>query len=267
MQDYSFGKVLGSGHYGCVREALAPDGTRVAIKTVEESKVKRWCITGGPGWKRRTRIPTEVAVMKSLEGVDGVVHLREYRRCGTRHHLVMDRPPGTLDLFNHLEGREDKRLPEEEARRVVGGVLGTLLKVHRAGVLYRDVKEENVLVRPDTLQTWLVDFGVSSRRREGGATTRKFVGSEFCKPPELFLTGRYDPERAEVWALGVMTYNVLTGQELFCNAAEIVGRRAVPPEWLSEEGVHFMERALEKDPSERAKLEELVSMPWAIVGN
>lgn len=101
-------------------------------------------------------VPSEVAFLNHLAGVKGVVQLRDYWVKEQRHYLVMDKPENAIDLFDYVThvGKVD----EKTARDIFFQVLHILYRVRLRGIFHLDIKEENILINPDTKEVWLIDF-------------------------------------------------------------------------------------------------------------
>lgn len=104
------------------------------------------------------------------------------------------------------------RLDVNEARRVIAQVASGLIAVHQLGVIHRDVKAANVIVRPDG-GVKLLDFGIARPVENAPALTSSglVMGTPSSMAPEQ-LRGEELDQRADVYALGVLFYQILTGQ-------------------------------------------------------
>lgn len=118
--------------------------------------------------------------------------------------------------------------------------------VHRAGVVHRDVKEANILVRQEDGEAVLVDFGVSGHEQAARVTPGRMPpGTPEYRSPEAWRfvreytresSARYQPAPADdLYALGVVLYWLLTDDLLFCAGGEVdaeavLHQRPVPPE-------------------------------------
>jgi tRNA A-37 threonylcarbamoyl transferase component Bud32 len=160
-------------------------------------------------------------------------------------------PDGGAYLVMELVRGEDLRrvlnreghLPPSRAARILSHVGAAIDAAHRAGILHRDVKPENVLVTDGDSAVKVLDFGIAKlisddRREETGALSTLLtvegtvVGTPAYMAPEQ-LRGQTLDERSDVFSLGVMTFEMLTGDLPFGRGslAEIVLRQArgVPP--------------------------------------
>ena len=105
-------------------------------------------------------------------------------------------------------------MPARKALAVMEPVLGALAAAHRAGLVHRDVKPENVLISSDGRQIKVADFGlaraVTSETQH--TSTGVLIGTVSYLAPELVTDGTADA-RADVYAAGVLLYELLTGQK------------------------------------------------------
>jgi len=109
-------------------------------------------------------MPREVYCLQrvGLQHVDNVAALLDYYYDG-RHSsyiLVMERLERGQDLFDYITLRG--RLNEPEARYLMSQILDTVIQLDDAGIVHRDIKDENIVVDVDSKQVRLVDFGSAS---------------------------------------------------------------------------------------------------------
>jgi len=126
-------------------------------------------------------------------------------------YLVMEYVPGrTLRALL----RERGWLPWQEALRVMDPVLAGLAAAHRAGIVHRDVKPENVLITADG-RVKVVDFGLARASAAVGNTRAgMIIGSVSYIAPEQ-VTGAPTDARTDVYAAGIMLFEMLTGRVPF----------------------------------------------------
>ena len=146
-------------------------------------------------------------------------------------YLVMELLDGE-SVADLLERR--RRLPQEQAIALCLHVLDALEAAHRAGVVHRDLKPENVLlVRGPAGEPWpkLIDFGIARLGRFGPAALRQTIqgtvmGTPYYMAPEQ-ARGALDIDgRADLYALGVMLFELVTGKLPFTgdNPAQVLTR-------------------------------------------
>jgi serine/threonine protein kinase/beta-lactam-binding protein with PASTA domain len=125
--------------------------------------------------------------------------------------LVMEYVPG-LTLRDLI--RKEAPMAPAKALAVIEPVLSALAAAHDAGILHRDVKPENVLLADDG-RIKVADFGLSraiNSETQHTATGGVLIGTVSYLAPELVVNGHADA-RADVYAAGVMIYEMLTGHK------------------------------------------------------
>ena len=111
---------------------------------------------------------------------------------------------------------EQGRLPAERAVRITLNICDVLTYIHNHGIVHRNLKPENILV-DDEDHIKLINFGVAAKtgaRRITFTNLSQVVGiSEYLSPEEL--NGKRGDERSDIYALGVILYEMLTGRTPF----------------------------------------------------
>jgi serine/threonine protein kinase, bacterial len=163
---------------------------------------------------------------------------------GTLRELLIERGP----------------MPPHAVAAVLRPVLGGLAAAHRAGLVHRDVKPENVLISDDG-EVKIVDFGLVRAVAAAGITsTSVILGTAAYLSPEQVRDGDASP-RSDVYAVGIVAYELLTGQTPFTgdSALSIAYQRLdtdVPPPSTMINGVpaqfdELVRRATARDPADR----------------
>lgn len=165
----------------------------------------------------------EVILLKKLTNVDGVSKMLEvYDLDGAWQIVMAGNSPRTLDLFDYICKRG--YLTEGESAFIMYQLVGILLQCHEAGVIHRDLKDENILIDPDTFKICLIDFG-SGSFLHGGIYT-DFDGTRVYSPPEWIETGEYYGKAAEVWTVGILLFDMINGDIPFNSDNEILSGQA-----------------------------------------
>ncbi|CAN5632474.1 protein kinase [soil metagenome] len=156
--------------------------------------------------------------------------------------------------------RERGPMPPHAATAVLRPVLGGLAVAHRAGLVHRDVKPENVLISDDG-EVKLADFGLVRAVAEAGITsTSVILGTAAYLSPEQVSSGNAGP-RSDVYSVGILAYELLTGVTPFTgdNALTVAYQRmdndvAAPSTVIDGVPPQFDElvlRATARDPADR----------------
>jgi eukaryotic-like serine/threonine-protein kinase len=233
----------GMAHIYKVRYAPGADGTRREAEFPMAMKIPR--MTAGDGAENIVSFEIEQQIMPALTGpyVPRFVAAGDLSRTP---YLVMEYVQG-LTLDHWLE-RDEPLTPQEMARLGVA-MAKAAHSLHRQNVCHLDLKPANVLIRPDG-SALLLDFGLSCHAHYPdllAEALRKAVGSPIWIAPEQVVGVRGDP-RSDVFAIGVMLYQLATGETPFGEPATDAGMRQrlwmdpVPPrkrrpdlpEWLQE---------------------------------
>ncbi|MCD7102060.1 PASTA domain-containing protein [Pseudoclavibacter sp. 13-3] len=129
-------------------------------------------------------------------------------------YLVLEYVPGqTLRHLLHQQGR----LTPQVALEVLAQVLEGLAAAHQAGLMHRDLKPENILISPDG-RVKIADFGLARAVESSTSATSALIGTVAYLSPELLRRGTAD-ERSDIYALGIMLFEMLTGEQPFTGSA------------------------------------------------
>jgi eukaryotic-like serine/threonine-protein kinase len=129
-------------------------------------------------------------------------------------YLVMEYLPG-ITLRDLL--KDYTRLTPEQTIDILDAVLAGLAAAHKAGIVHRDLKPENVLLADDG-RIKLGDFGLARAASANTATGQALLGTIAYLSPELVTRGVADA-RSDIYALGIMAYEMLTGEQPYVGEA------------------------------------------------
>jgi len=203
------------------------------------------------------RFNREAEIGKKLDHPGVVKVLNDEER--SRRYMVLEWVDGKLlrQILNEV-----KKLPAERAIKITLGLCKTLDYIHSQGVVHRDLKPENIMVDKED-RTKLIDFGIAanagSRRLTFAKLTEAMGTPDYISPEQV--KGKRGDARSDIYALGVMFYEMLTGKVPFTgpNPFVIMNERLlnnpIPPREvnpeISPELQEIIYRALERDPKKR----------------
>jgi hypothetical protein len=237
-------KSLGSGATANVCLCERADKTQVVLKVLKAE--------GSGDSDLLSRFVQEYFAASSIDS-PYVAKVFEHGFSETHAYIVMEYFPAG-DLRARIQ--RDRPAPEE-ALIIVGSILSALTSVHAAGIIHRDLKPANVMFREDGTIA-LVDFGSARRDADPVAKTLAgvVIGTPYYLSPEQALGGTAD-ERSDLYSVGVMLYELLTGQRMYA-AATLVGlfemhKKAPIPKLPEPFTRHqpFLERLVAKSPELR----------------
>lgn len=193
---------IAQGAMSVIYEAESPSGKIVALKMLKHHMAL--------DQEAKTRFLREADILKSLEHPNIVRFFESNDAFGTSCHMLEH--CGSATLADAIA----KQAPfsEKLVRRVIGQLASALSYAHNMGVVHRDLKPSNILLRDDG-SVLLIDFGLSRSSRSMALTQwGEILGTPGYMPPEQ-LVGTPVNESADLYALGCITYEMLTGRPLF----------------------------------------------------
>ena len=238
---------LGRGAQSVVYLARDPHLQRqVAIKTLHFSR---------PDARQNRQLLEEARVVSQLRH-PSIVPIFEAAEEQGDLYLVFQYVPGK-NLAEYLQ--LSAGLTPARAIAIMQPILDALAHAHAAGIIHRDLKPSNILIDDDGVPR-VMDFGIATRA-EGLATDGgQLVGTPAYMAPEYILQ-RTSSERSDIFAAGLVLYELLTGQRALPGSdikqvmRQIAGEDIkLPPAAsaaLDERLVHLLYRALARDPQER----------------
>ncbi|KAI9828667.1 MAG: hypothetical protein M1832_001770 [Thelocarpon impressellum] len=255
---YRFGKTLGAGTYGIVREATCPDG-KVAIKIILKKNVKG----------NEQMVYDELEMLQRMNHPH-IVRFRDWFESRDKYYIVTQLATGG-ELFDRI--CEWGKFTEKDASQTIKQVLEAVDYLHENNVVHRDLKPENLLYLTNAADSPLVlaDFGIAKMLDSKDEVLTTMAGSFGYAAPEIMLKkGHGKP--VDMWSLGVITYTLLCGYSPFrseslpelveeCRSGRIVfhGRY-----WkdVSQDAKDFIEDLLQPVPEDRSTSTEALKHTW-----
>ncbi|MCQ2817389.1 MAG: protein kinase [archaeon] len=246
---------LGSGASGTVCEAEDSKGNKYAIKRINKSSIKsKQSIIKEAEFNRKFQHPNIIKCYEIYEDNDTISFVLELAEGGDLFDLIVNSPKSKLPLYITIILLEQ--------------ILDTVSFLHNEQkVIHRDIKPENLMVqinKDNMPMIKVIDFGLSEYKPiKGDINTylTDFVGTPAYAAPELANRYPYD-EMVDMWAIGVLLFNMMTGYEPFSSNCEDTLKeqilfREVPFDKIEYEDMrNLCKKLLERDSDKRLKAKE-----------
>ncbi|KAJ1805565.1 Serine/threonine kinase [Coemansia sp. RSA 2523] len=247
FENFKFVKVLGKGNFGKVMLSEEKGtGKLYAIKVL-----KKEFIVENDEFDS-TRSEKRVLLIANQDRHPFLVGLHSCFQTSNHIFFVMEYISGG-DLMMHVQKKGS--FGERQAKFFACEILLGLAYFHKAGIIYRDLKLDNILLDNEG-HVKIADYGLCKENMGYGQTTITFCGTPEFMAPEIVLEQRYG-RAVDWWAFGVLIYEMILGTSPFHGEDEneifdsILEDEILYPVRMSRDSVFICQALLEKDPSKR----------------
>eukprot|EP00659_Diplonema_papillatum_P006532 gene6532-9978_t len=245
MNNYQIYEEIGRGRHSTVYKGrLKKSVEYYAIKSVDKAQ--------------RSRVLNEVTMLHQLCHPN-ILHFFHWYETNNHLWLIEEYCTGS-DVFTLI--KQDNSLPEETLATFASDLLAALNFIHSRGIIYCDLKPSNILIDAHGFLK-LSDFGLACHIDDVTPGKRK-IGTPSYMAPEVFVEGGVLSFATDLWALGIVLYEIFVGvppfadQKLDALIQKIVYSDYQRPTGGSAGLLEVLEGLLQKDPLERAG--------WAVLG-
>lgn len=257
---YIVGKVVGEGAFGITYVAFDKKlEMKVAIKEFYPRKyakrvgnaVELHSQEGLDIVALREEMISEARSLAKLDQLEGVVEVKDYFRDNNTIYIVMEYIEG-INLKDYMN-QNGGRLQVPITKRMMRPVIESLMQVHNAGMIHRDISPDNIMVTPEGKMK-LIDFGTA---KESNDTNTLALGKKGYAPPEQFAKNGNQGTWTDVYALAATYYACIVGKKPPVSTERLKNDTLVYPSQMGisinpiEEEALIM--ALSPDPNARFK--------------
>ncbi|CAI5702446.1 unnamed protein product [Peronospora effusa] len=260
-EQYTLGKVIGSGTFSVVRVAVHnPSSQRYAIKCIKRDGLVAEDIEA---------LTTEIAILKQMNHPN-IMILHDFFVEDKFYYLVTEFMEGG-ELFDRIV--EKSYYNEREARDLVKLLLEAIKYCHDANIVHRDLKPENLLLtsKDDDASIKLADFGFAKKVEFDTVGLVTACGTPGYVAPEI-LEGKPYGKTVDIWSIGVITYILLCGYPPFHDDNHNALFKKIKkgtfqfdsPYWdhVSDDAKDLISQMLVVDPEKRATVDQLLAHRW-----
>jgi len=251
IEHYQILEELGKGGMGVVYKALNVNLDKfVAIKTISLGLASEEIITN--------RFRTEARALAKLQNPN-IVSIFDLRVDDNQWFIVMEYVDGTT-LAQKI--REQEAVPWQECLKIFKQILSAIGHAHRAGIIHRDIKPNNIMLGRDGMVK-ITDFGLAKDQRNLSHTqTSSTGGTLYYMSPEQVKGLQFTDNRSDIYSLGLTLYEMLAGKIPFrkddndYTIREAIIKRQFPPPTHFNPAIPvglntIVMRAIEKRPEDR----------------
>ncbi|ULT98656.1 hypothetical protein L3Y34_000195 [Caenorhabditis briggsae] len=270
LADFVVEKEIGEGSFSTVYHAREKEGEKreIALKVcLKKLILKNKMVTYIHREKEALALlsreenahPGVVTLFATFQDAESLYFVLSYAKYG--------------DLVSLIQKQPDAKLKVDDARYYAANLLSALEHIHKLGIIHRDVKADNLLVKHDG-RILLTDFGSSKFLKDYEKDTnsnessvpsrrRSFVGTAFFVTPEL-LTGSDMSPASDLWSFSVTLYFFLTGNYPFDDLSEYLVFKRIQDvlyrfsdDFPDENARDFIEKVLVKEQKERLTSDQM----------
>jgi serine/threonine protein kinase len=266
LKDYTIDKLLGQGAFGKVYKVCSKKNKQVyALKVILKEEVKKY--------KLEKQMQNEVKIMYSLDHAN-VVKLYDHFEDDESIFLIIEFAEEG-QLMDRI--KKGARLTEATIAGYLRDLLNALDYIHRRSppIIHRDIKPENLLITARKNRVKLADFGWSNYHDE--QTRNTYCGTPEYLAPEM-ITGKGHDEKLDIWTVGVLLFELLTGRTPFVPKTNkkdrgefekllqhsIINGKILYPSDYPTLAKDLTSKLLKPNPKDRIAIEDIKKHQWFI---
>jgi serine/threonine protein kinase len=200
----------------------------------------------------------EIKMLTLVKSHPNIIQFHQAYHDENHVYIVMEYFRG-CNLYHYLQ--DVGVIPEAEFVLILKQIVSGLMFCHELGIMHRDIKAENILIdhHGQTPVVKIIDFGLSSK----SLVSRRKCGTMVYLPPQIVQEKHYD-KKVDIWSLGVLTYEMLTGTLPFYDDNDNILSNLIcqgkyePPTQLSLAAQDLIKQMLQSSPKLRPSCDQIL---------
>lgn len=256
LNDFSIHDHLGEGSYAKVKLISSKlDKEYFALKIYKKISLDDALKT--------QNLQREIELLATLDH-ENIVKFNKAIEAKNHVYIIMEFI-SRVSLQDFMDSQPAQVVPEDIVRRLFFQLTKAVAYLHDKSIVHRDIKLQNILLR-DHNNLKLIDFGFACEVKEEELTM--FCGTPSYMAPEIVMRKPYNGKAADVWALGVILYKMLTGlfpfrayteKDLF---SKIKSGNFNRDKVVSDSGLEILDQILKVNPEERMTARDILENKW-----
>ena len=247
-KNYTLSNFVDSGTEGQVFKAIRKsDSTTVALKLVTEAK-------------HLTEIQNNIVLGET--GVRNVNRMVDYIIDHEAEHFALVLKYVPMDLWDYITDFEPT---EDKCKIIMIQIITAVMDMSNlAGLVHLDLKEENILIDPETLNIQICDFSSCMQAKDSVATISRRKITDYFLAPESVKHNKFFASKSIVWVIGLMCFNMLNASPDLWDVYndEVIEECFNFKDSISKEAKEFVLKCCEVDVKKRPNVKNLLNLPW-----
>ena len=257
------------------------------VKDIKDNKIYalKLFIKNGYSFENEIKINKIINELKNpfcIKFIDSSIYYLVKGEVKSEHPYIILEYASKGSVLNYLKYNY-KGLNEKLCKFLFSKIIKIVKSLHNMGICHRDLKLENFLFDGNNFTIKISDFGLSSQIiKDKNGIPQKLsgeIGSKFYKAPEIYLNKSYDGEKADIFSLGVILFNLRTGKFGFKKATNddilytYIREGKIDSYWkiigkyidisdLSEDFKKLFIKIVSYNPKNRPNIEEIYNDSW-----
>lgn len=223
-------------------------------------------------FKDRKNWPTAKMEAQILQGLEhkNIIKFKGLHKEEEHVYLVLEYFHAK-NLAYTLQKTKEKQMNEQTVKIIVKQVVEALAYCHDRGIYHLDVKPENILVDKADWKVKIIDFAFSVKSADN-SRVKRYCGTPSYMCPEVLRKESFYPDKADVWAVGILAYRLYTGKPPFKGSKAVEILEEIKNYNLDKDALKtcshdfrdFLTKSLRRNHDKRETMPKLAKHPFIV---